>query len=245
MPKIDSDDDLLPVPDPAKEIVRLHAKIQEALRTTLVDAIRAGELLTEQKAKLGHGKWLPWVKSNLPFTSRTASSYMKLFEERDRLETLGADYVGQAYRLLSGPTEVEVVVKSETVSDLNGGGDGTKNKESLVVALNRVGPPPDLPTDAPRTANVDSEVKHEATILFDEMMRECCAFQAAILEMFGQVEDVVDYAAMVGSDAWDRRDTVSKIALLDSNIREMECLKVAMMESLPNIKRNEMTNSGY
>ena len=48
----------------ASEINRLHAEICQAARATIEKAIRIGELLTEQKAGLKHGEWLPWLKAN-------------------------------------------------------------------------------------------------------------------------------------------------------------------------------------
>ena len=47
----------------AKEINRLHGEIMAAVRTTLVKAIRIGELLTERKKKCQHGEWLHGVLS--------------------------------------------------------------------------------------------------------------------------------------------------------------------------------------
>jgi len=55
------------------EIARLHSEILTAARTSLDKAIRIGQLLTEQKAQLKHGEWLPWVKENLPFDARSSA----------------------------------------------------------------------------------------------------------------------------------------------------------------------------
>ena len=38
--------------------------------------------LKEQKAKLVHGEWVPWVQNNLQFDVRTAQRYRKLYENR-------------------------------------------------------------------------------------------------------------------------------------------------------------------
>lgn len=62
---------------PAAEIVRLHNEIRLQTRTVPGSEVRIGELLARKKRELGHGKWLPWVKANLPFDSRIASSYMR------------------------------------------------------------------------------------------------------------------------------------------------------------------------
>ena len=45
----------------AAEMGRLHDEIRACVRIMLDNAIRAGELLTAQKAELKHGEWLAWV----------------------------------------------------------------------------------------------------------------------------------------------------------------------------------------
>ncbi|MDY7028625.1 MAG: DUF3102 domain-containing protein [Spirochaetota bacterium] len=41
-------------------------------------------LLTEQKAELAHGEFLPWLKENVPFSEDTAERYIQLFAYRDK-----------------------------------------------------------------------------------------------------------------------------------------------------------------
>ena len=69
----------------ADEINRLHGEIVGALRTSVEAAVRIGKLLSEQKAELAHGEWLPWIEANLPFTDRTAQKYMRVYEGRPAL----------------------------------------------------------------------------------------------------------------------------------------------------------------
>ena len=68
------------------EITRLHSEILEAARTSVDKAIRIGELLTQEKDKLDHGQWLPWLKANVPFTRATAANYMRCWERREELK---------------------------------------------------------------------------------------------------------------------------------------------------------------
>lgn len=89
--------------NPVREIVALHAEIMDAMRVGLDKAIRIGELLTQEQAKLKHGQWLPWAKANLPFTDRTARNYIRVFENRERLKLESVSDLGSAYRLLSAP----------------------------------------------------------------------------------------------------------------------------------------------
>jgi hypothetical protein len=87
----------------AKEISRLHQEIGEHLRRSLANAIRIGELLSEQKATLQHGEFGRWISENLPFTDRTARNYMRIFDNRNILKTETVSDLGTAYKLLSRP----------------------------------------------------------------------------------------------------------------------------------------------
>jgi hypothetical protein len=91
----------------ASEINRLHAEICQAARATIEKAIRIGELLTEQKAGLKHGEWLPWLKANVQFTARTASNYVRVFENRLRLKSETIADLTDAYNALTEHAESE------------------------------------------------------------------------------------------------------------------------------------------
>ena len=91
----------------ASEINRLHGEICQAARTTIEKAIRIGELLTEQKAGLKHGEWLPWLKANVQFSARTASNYLRVSESRFRLKSETISDLTDAYNALTEHTESE------------------------------------------------------------------------------------------------------------------------------------------
>jgi len=95
----------------AVEITKLHNEIAGHLRTSLEKAIKIGELLAEQKENLKHGEFTPWVKEHLPFTDRTARSYMRLHREKDRLKTETVSDLTSAYRLLAAP-KLEMDIES-------------------------------------------------------------------------------------------------------------------------------------
>jgi hypothetical protein len=67
---------------PAEEIGRLCKEITEisirAGKDALTKAIRIGELLLEQKAKIPHGGWLPWLEETFPYSESTAQNWMGL-----------------------------------------------------------------------------------------------------------------------------------------------------------------------
>ena len=107
------------------EIVALHGQILTTARTTLDKAIRIGQLLTEQKASLKHGEWLPWVEANLPFDRRTATNYMAVYSKREMVSHL--DNPTDAYRLLAEPKVTErpgiwrmVWASYQEIEDANG-----------------------------------------------------------------------------------------------------------------------------
>jgi hypothetical protein len=88
-----------------QEIVQLHKEVANHLSQSLEKAIRIGQLLSEQKKALEHGKFTPWIDANLPFTDRTARNYMRLYRERNRLKTETVSGLKKAYALLAAPPE--------------------------------------------------------------------------------------------------------------------------------------------
>lgn len=51
-------------------------------------AVQCGKLLCNQKAEVGHGDWLDWLKANCPdISERTAQKYMRLSRKVLELET--------------------------------------------------------------------------------------------------------------------------------------------------------------
>lgn len=68
------------------EITRLHNELGQLIVKSLQNAMRIGELLVEQKARLRHGEWTPWVKENLPFSPRHSQKYMQIYAHREALK---------------------------------------------------------------------------------------------------------------------------------------------------------------
>ena len=97
-----------PALDLSARINALHEELVGYARTSLETAIKIGGLLTEQKAALKHGQWLPWCEESLAFNERTAQRYMRLFDERAKFDNVSDLSVSQAYRELAlvEPTEL-------------------------------------------------------------------------------------------------------------------------------------------
>jgi ParB family chromosome partitioning protein len=90
-------------------IRELASELDQLDRSALDKAAEAGRLLTECKAGLDHGAWLPWLGANFTFTDRTASNWMRIARELDsgRLKSESVSDLGltEAYRLLSDRAE--------------------------------------------------------------------------------------------------------------------------------------------
>jgi CBS domain-containing protein len=84
-------------------------------QTAVGHAIRAGELLTEAKAQVEHGEWLPWLEANFPGSERTARNYMRLGRESATVADLPT--VREALAVVTAPRVEEVPKVEETTVD--------------------------------------------------------------------------------------------------------------------------------
>lgn len=66
------------------EVVRtvdvIAAEINALTATMLTNVIEIGRRMVEAKELLPHGQFGPWLKANTPYSTSTASNYMRLFE---------------------------------------------------------------------------------------------------------------------------------------------------------------------
>jgi hypothetical protein len=125
-----------------------HLRVVNAPRVVLQHAITAGHALNEAKNKVGHGKWLAWLKENCPdISDRTAERYMKLAEGQARLDKKLEDKakfdivsnltINEALRLIDEPdgeqsasAEVQQTGDAVCSSPSSSGGKGKgKNKK--------------------------------------------------------------------------------------------------------------------
>ena len=87
-------------PTAVEEINRLHRDLEALAMQSLEHAIRIGDLLTQIKAQLPHGRWIPWLNSNVKFSERTARNYISVFENRLALKSARVADLTEAYKLL-------------------------------------------------------------------------------------------------------------------------------------------------
>lgn len=90
-----------------------HLRCEEAARTTLEHAMRAGEALTAAKELVPHGGWRDWLSENVRFSQRTAQLYMKVSREVPRLTGAKAQRVAhlglsEVSRMLSAGPVVSI-----------------------------------------------------------------------------------------------------------------------------------------
>lgn len=67
-------------------------------------AVRCGKLLAEQKARLPHGGWLPWLDEQFPASRRTAQGYMRLARHAEDAQALAHFGIEGALRQLAAAT---------------------------------------------------------------------------------------------------------------------------------------------
>jgi Protein of unknown function (DUF3102) len=77
-----------PLGDLATRIKTYHAAVKDAAKNVVEKAIAAGTLLKEAKDKVGHGKFLPWLAENCELSERSAENYMKIANNRHKLDAL-------------------------------------------------------------------------------------------------------------------------------------------------------------
>lgn len=82
------------------EIRQLHEGILSHARQSVGNAIRIGEILTQLKAVMTRGEWMPWAESQLPFSLATAQRWMLLFIHKDDPEILKLRNLSEGYALL-------------------------------------------------------------------------------------------------------------------------------------------------
>jgi hypothetical protein len=78
----------LDFPAVATSIRIAHARLHAAAGDALCHARRTGELLLLVKERLPHGQWESWVVAHCNFTPRSASTYMRIARDYDKLPPL-------------------------------------------------------------------------------------------------------------------------------------------------------------
>jgi hypothetical protein len=101
-----------------------HRRCDEAVSTALDHAMRAGDLLIEARADIGHGNWQAWIEENFEGSARRAQEYMRLARNREAIEAekarspalLGID---RALRAIAAPKQKNSSEASEAAEPLD------------------------------------------------------------------------------------------------------------------------------
>lgn len=109
-----------------EEIIELHNSIMKSARRSVQDAIKIGEIISEQKKLLPHGEFLPWV-GTLPFHRDTANQYMRLFLHSDKCRNVRN--LQEAYR------QIETIEHQERMSE-------EQRKRSMIAEYRKTGNKP-------------------------------------------------------------------------------------------------------
>jgi hypothetical protein len=101
----ESGDLLFPKLRRALPIFRESILLDKFVKQTAQGIIEIGQRLIEVKEKLGHGNWLPWLKTELDWSQQTASNFMRV-AQRFKLPNIGnLDFAPTALYLLASSSE--------------------------------------------------------------------------------------------------------------------------------------------
>lgn len=108
-------------------IIELHMGIVQVARRSVMDAIKIGQLLSEQKERMKHGEFLPWLEE-LPFEQRTSYRYMALYQYHDKIAIVAN--LQEAYKKVE---QIEYTEKKER----------EKEDQKVVFEYKKTGKKPD------------------------------------------------------------------------------------------------------
>lgn len=86
-----------------QKIIELHEQVMGYVKSTFATVIELGKLLAIQKKALPHGKFQKYVERELPFSTRTARNYMRIYDNRKLLKAENVSDLTEAYEFLRTP----------------------------------------------------------------------------------------------------------------------------------------------
>jgi Protein of unknown function (DUF3102) len=107
-------------------------KIRATAKKTAKGIIMIGQWLTEAKAKLPHGAWLPWLRTEFGWSERTARRFMQVAEACKSATVADLDIDVSTLYLVTSPKTPEPVVK-EIIKRAEKGEPMTKAKAEAVL----------------------------------------------------------------------------------------------------------------
>ena len=135
--------EIVPAPAPAPRpddlatrINAAHEEVKNSIRRGAEHAIKAGRLLLEAKATVGHGNFLEWIGTNCNFRPRTAQLYMTMADEFPLLEAksnaqrIAHLSLNEAVRMLKEPSEKKSADEKSDASNED-------NKDAVAKAIKK------------------------------------------------------------------------------------------------------------
>lgn len=109
-------------PSTALSLPDIAAQIRGELRAGALHAAAAGTLLTQAKAALPHGEWLPWLAEHCQMSDRVAQNYMRLAKKMAALSGSNTNRdsylpIGKALKQLATPRSAPDIVEYRTLRD--------------------------------------------------------------------------------------------------------------------------------
>jgi hypothetical protein len=135
----------------AAEINAAHEAGEKSTRAGLEHFRAAGEALLKAKKECAHGKWLKWLKENVKFSQQTASCYMRLAADWDKLPAAGN--LRGALRILAGKA-VDAGAQAPNSPASPGGQESTPSESSAPAVES--GPSDDSEGEAAAEATIGS-----------------------------------------------------------------------------------------
>jgi hypothetical protein len=156
------------ITDLARIINDKVAQMVAAARTSFTRAIEVGELLKQAKDRVGHGNFEAWVNDHCSFSYRSARRYMKLADDRPKLEE---------------QLRVEAPAKMATVANLN-----------LASAQRLLAPPPAQrgpgPSKPPTTEKYKT-IENDLIACLKDLREKAESYAAGTIEALNEtVEDL-------------------------------------------------------
>lgn len=100
-----------------RKIIDLHESIIGGMKNVLQNAMVLGEELSKIKETIGHGKWLPWLEENVPFSERSARNYINIYRNRELLNRQPVADLKSAIKFLSDGSQDEKEINPKENQD--------------------------------------------------------------------------------------------------------------------------------
>jgi len=97
----------------AKSIKEKHSMMLTSFRSSVTHAMDVGDLLTEAKKRVGHGKFEAWCATHCQLSPRTARRYMGMAKDRAKIEA----------QLAAKTANLADLNAQRLLTDQSGGGD--------------------------------------------------------------------------------------------------------------------------